>query len=517
MTEGNGNLDCSDRFSTLRRYVPLVVWLIVISVLLLIPLQIVSYGYLPGDDALRHAAKAVSGKSWSEILILNPVYKIDHEFGWNLFLEKIYQWTSWGADSLVVFSVIILFVTVTWLPLPWLRRRPEAWLAALLAGHLAWDLDERLMLGRPYLVTFAATLAILLMWQQHRASHPPKRLLLLATMLFALCTFIHGTWYLWPLLLGAFIFAGEFYWAASLSFCWVAGVLIGSTLTGHPLEYPVQAVKLLTLAIGMQHNLLSTATELQPLDGDYLVIVILGALLILRRLTNLNVVPLTKDPAFWLTVFGWTLGFRIRRFWDDWGWPALLVLIVWNLQSYFKIRFEEKSFQRLGLTIGLAVILFLALTNNNDSRWSSSAGQAYLTESNPNLKGWMPEHGGIFYSPDMTLFYQTFFKNPHGDWRYMLGFEPTWMPPEDLKVFQNFCVSGGDPKTLIPWINKMKPEDRLAERGQAADPPNIPQLEWNYGVSGIWIGRLPRPVEKGTVPPTVPAKTNSVSGNISSP
>jgi len=23
-------------------------------------------------------------------------------------------------------------------------------------------------------------------------------------------------------------------------------------------------------------------------------------------------------------------------------------------------------------------------------------------------------------------------------------------------------------------------------------PPNIPQLQWDYGVSGIWIGRTPR-------------------------
>ena len=62
MTDGPSN---SSPFDSLKRYVPLAVWAIVILVILAIPLKIIGYGYLPGDDALRHAAKAVSGKSWS--------------------------------------------------------------------------------------------------------------------------------------------------------------------------------------------------------------------------------------------------------------------------------------------------------------------------------------------------------------------------------------------------------------------------------------------------------------------
>ena len=57
-----------------RRYVPLAVWLILAAVLLLIPFKIISYGYLPGDDALRHCAKAVSGKSWPEIIVVGDTF-----------------------------------------------------------------------------------------------------------------------------------------------------------------------------------------------------------------------------------------------------------------------------------------------------------------------------------------------------------------------------------------------------------------------------------------------------------
>src|SRR5471032_3535382 len=120
MADENDNSD-SSRFEALRRYVPLATWAIVILVVLAIPFKITGYGYLPGDDALRHAAKAVSGKSWSEILVLSPVYVIDHEFGWNLLLEKIHGWTHWNAEALVVFSVVAMFILVGWSALPWLK------------------------------------------------------------------------------------------------------------------------------------------------------------------------------------------------------------------------------------------------------------------------------------------------------------------------------------------------------------------------------------------------------------
>jgi hypothetical protein len=503
MTDGHSNPSPLD---PLKRYVPLAVWVIVIFVILAIPLKIINYGYLPGDDALRHAAKAVSGKSWSQILILNDTYKIDHEFGWNLLLGKIYHLTDWDTDKLVVFSVVTLFILVGWSALPWLKR-PEAWLATLMLATLVAAVCGRMTLGRPYLVTFAVLLTILFLWQKHGSSPPKKWMLLLATALFALGTFIHGVWYLWVLPLGSFFLAGEFSWAISLGFCWAIGVFIGSALTGHPFEYPLQAFKLALLAVGAHPTTRTLVTELQPFDGNILAVAILGGLLVLRQLAKLNAVPLAKTPAFWLVCICWVLGFKVGRFWDDWGWPALMVLITCDLQLLLQARFAENSFKRLGLTLGLAIATFLAVTNDANSRWTNNLTQQYLSvaEHPDELNGWMPDHDGIFYTADMTLFYQTFFKNPRGDWRYMLGFEPTWMPAEDFEVFHKILWNFGDTKAYAPWVKKMRPEDRLVIRGERGGPPGIPQLEWNYGVSGIWIGRLPRPVQNGTAPPTIPA------------
>jgi hypothetical protein len=518
MTDDNGNSSPAP-FDSLKRYVPLAVWVIVVFVILAIPLKIIGYNYLPGDDSLRHAAKAVSGKPWSEILVLNQTYKIDHEFGWNLLLEIIYHWTNWDTDRLVVFSVVGLFILVGWSALPWLKR-PEAWLITMLAAMIVSDMPQRFMLGRPYLVTLAVLLTILLLWQRHGASPPKSWMFVLTTALFALCTFVHGVWYLWVLVLGAFLFAGEFRWAVSLGFCWAIGTFIGSAFTGHPFEYPLQAFQLALLAVGMHDTTRTMATELQPFGGDVLAVGILGGLIILRQLAKLSARPLSKNPAFWLVCFGWVLGFKVGRFWEDWGWPALAVLVTCDLQLFLLARFAADSFKRLGLTLGLAITTFLAITNDAGSRWTYNLTQQYLTADNPDLNGWLPDKGGIFYSADMTLFYQTFFKNPHGDWRYMLGFEPTWMPKEDFAVYSKVLWNFGDAKAYDPWVKKMQPEDRLVLRGGRGSPPGIPQLEWNYGVSGIWVGRLPR---KNAQPPapTVPATatleslTNPVSAGNS--
>ena len=71
------------KFEMFRRYVPLLAWVIGISVVVLIPLKIISYGYLPIDDASRHAAYAVSGKPWQEILVVGPSFGMDHLWGWH--------------------------------------------------------------------------------------------------------------------------------------------------------------------------------------------------------------------------------------------------------------------------------------------------------------------------------------------------------------------------------------------------------------------------------------------------
>ena len=127
---------------------------------------------------------------------------------------------------------------------------------------------------------------------------------------------------------------------------------------------------------------------------------------------------------------------------------------------------------------------FLAITNDRGSRWTSNLTQQYLTQDNPDLNGWLPEKGGILYSADMTVFYQTFFKNPNADWRYILGYEPGFMSDEDFSVYHNIMWNFGDAKAYEPWVKKMRPQDRLVIRGSRGSLPNNSAIGM-----GVWRQR----------------------------
>ncbi len=516
MPDDNGN-SSSSPLDAVRRYVPLAVWAIVILVVLFIPLRIIQYGFLPGDDALRHAAKAVSGKPWPDILVLGPAFKIDTNYGWHLLLRQVYLGSHCSTEGLVLFAVVALFALVNWSALVWLKR-PEAWLIALLAITLASDLWMRFSVGRPFILTIAGLLTILFAWHAHGSSPPKWWTVLWLTPLIALCTFVHGVWYLWMLPMAAFFLAGQFRWGLMLIVGWLAGVVLGASLTGHPFESMYQALVMAYRAFGMHATQRTLVGEFQPSSGDVLALILLGGLLILRQLAGLKARPLTSNPAFWLFCLSWVLGFKATRFMEDWGLPALMMLIACDLQLLLQARFAADSFKRLALTGALAAAVFLAITNDGGSRWTSNLTQQYLTQDNPDLNGWMPEKGGILYSSDMTIFYQTFYKNPNADWRYITGFEPALMPDEDFEVFHKIMWNNGDAKAYEPWVKKMRPQDRLVIRGGRSSLPGSSQLEWEYGVSGIWIGRLPRTnTPPDDLPPTIPAtpprdtSTNSVN------
>src|SRR5208283_4161457 len=337
MTDDNENYSASP-LDALRRYVPLAVWAIVILVILFIPLRVIQYGFLPADDALRHAAKAVSGKPWPEILVFGPAFQIDHNYGWHFLLRKVYLASHCSTEALVLVSVVGLFVLVGWSALPWLKR-PEAWLIALLAATLTSDVPIRFLIGRPFIVTIAGLLTILLAWQVQGLSPPKWWTAVWMAVLIALCTFVHGVWYLWALPVAAFFMAGQFRWGGLLAAGWIAGVFLGASFTGHPMESLYQAVVMATRAFSMHTTQRTLVTEFQPSSGDVLALVILGGLLILRQLAGLKARPLAANPAFWLAVLTWVLGFKATRFTEDWGWPALMVLMACDLQLLLEARF----------------------------------------------------------------------------------------------------------------------------------------------------------------------------------
>lgn len=480
------------KFEFLERYVPLIAWGLVFFVLLLIPFKIMEYGYLPGDDALRHAAKAVAGKPWQEILVLGPAYHIDPNWGWHWLLREFHLAFNWDATGLVFFTVVTLFIVSNWAIIAFLKR-PEAWLAALVLVALISDITSRFMLGRPFLISMAVLGIILLVWQRHGSEPPKWQSIFWLTPLITVAVFLHGVWYLWALPVAAFFLAGQFRWFFFLAISWVAGTFLGSALTGHPLASIGQAIKLAINALGMHGNQFTLVGELKPSGGEILPIILVGGLVVMRQLAKLPAPPLARHPAFWLAVIGWLLGCQTFRFWEDWGAPALMILIATDLQLLFEARFPVDSLKRLGLVCALAAGAWAVTTNDTGNRWSNALSWRTIKASDAaaeGWQGWLPGKDGIFYTADSSFFFQTFFENPDADWRYALGFESTLMTRDNFKTYQDIVLNLGDAKAYQPWVDKMRPEDRLVIAGGAGEVPNIPQLEWKRPAGNYWIGRL---------------------------
>ncbi|HWD20015.1 MAG TPA: hypothetical protein VHB20_12125 [Verrucomicrobiae bacterium] len=474
------------RFAALRRYVPLLVWIMAIGTILFIPAKIIGYGYLPPDDALRHAAQGVSGKPWSEVMVLREPLKVDFQYGWDLIQRVWHRWFDAGAESLVEISIGTLFVLVSAVVLVWLRR-PEAWLGALFLNCLVGNPVNRFFFGRPYLVTIAAGLFILLAWRRSGPAGPRLRDVAWIAAAIGLACYIHGTWYLWVVMVAAFFLAGQIRWSVAVGCGWLLGAVLAGVATGHPIDYLTGAVQVALRAVGNFTTQTMAATELQP-ALNFNPALVLGAMLMARGLIKAPWQPLRRDPAFWLAVIGWILGCGAGRFWYDWGMVGLLVVMTTDLQTLLEATIVSDSVERLLGVGALALGVYGAMTADVGGRWTATLHDQYLTESDPTLTEWLPGKGGIFYANTMRLFYQTYFKNPNAPWKYVLGFEPTLMPDDDFLVYHRIMWDYEDDHAYDSWVKKMRPIDRLAVIGAK---PHIDALEWHYTRAGYWLGRLP--------------------------
>ncbi len=411
MTDNTG-IPAASPFDALRRYVPLAVWLIVLLVLLAIPLRIIGFGYLPTDDSLRHAAKAVSGKPWSDILVLGPAFQ-DQNFVWHDLLRQIFLATHCSTDALVVFAVVALFILVALSPLPWLKR-PEAWLITLTIVSITSVNFTRMFLGRPFLLTQFVLMTILCAWQ-FRGNVPARfRTFAGLGLLIALCTLVHGTWYLWVVPIAAFFSRANLAGASGWGSRGWRDHFLGAIFTGHPIGSLLYAFEIGLRTVNLGANSPEAmVSELRPFSGDFLGLIVLGGLLILRRLGGINPRPWKTSAVFWLVCICWVLGFKAYRFWADWGWPALMILVVSDLQLILEARLSFDSPKRLALAFGLAIMTFLATTNNSGSSgWTQNVGAGYLTQDNPTSKAGCRTRAAFFIPPTSCSSSRRFSKTP---------------------------------------------------------------------------------------------------------
>ncbi len=459
--------------------------------LLIIPFQVLGYGFLPPDDALRHSAKVISGKDWSQILILRDDITMDSHPGWHAILGVIHRITTWDAHSLVLFSVIFLFILFSLTPLLFLRY-PESWLCSLITISIfaeSWIL--RLFLGRPYIFTMAVLLTVCFLWPSLKNKKIPFKIIIFFVIAIALSAWVHCAWYLFALPIIAFFLAREWRAGILFSICTAVGVAIGVSLTGHPIIFLQQTIKHLFLAFGSVDVRSILVTEFQPALADVGIIMMVAGMIVWRSLRGRWDKKIVDNPVFILAVISFVLAFVSRRVFIDWGLPALAVWMANEFNEFFGSTLNT-PWRRIALSIVACFVLYLSITADAVNRWSKFKPADYLSVEDHDQRPWLPEPGGIIYSDDMMIFYTTFFKNPNADWRYILGFEPAIMPQEDLKIFRDIQQNRTSYKYFYPWVKKMTPKDRLIIRGSPDSKPKIPELEWYYAAQGTWAGRLPR-------------------------
>jgi hypothetical protein len=482
-----------------KRYIPLAVWIVVVSAVILIPLKIIGYDFLPMDDALRHAAKTISGKSWQQILVMRDDFPIDPSPGWQKILEWDHDLQGGNAESLVVFSVVSLMFLVMLCGVPWFRR-PEAWLAALcIAAVFIPACTTRFARGRPYLLTDAVVITILFLWSLPEKKRQPFAMLF-TPLLVAASAWIHGSWYMLVLPGLAILCAGWWRDAMVYGACWIVGSILGCALTGHPIGFLVQSVRHMFGVFGDFVVSRQLEPELHPSDGD-LPAVLAVAVLLLWRVVSKGWNPRAViNPVFMMMAMGWILGLKMQRFWWDYGTPAFIIWVATELQEHLERQLAFDSVKRLSITLAIAAAVYLGFTSDREGRWTQNLTTEFLDQNDPALAGWLPDPGGIIYNSDMGVFFDTFYKNPTADWKYILGFESGWMRPDDLAVLRKYQWDFGDARALKPWADEMRPQDRMFIHAPGSSRPDLPELQWDYAATELWIGRLPRAGENAATP-----------------
>jgi len=455
-------------------------------ILLVVPFRVMTYNYKPIDDAKRHVGKVFSGKEWSEILVMREdVQGFDHNMGWHNFLELI-QKSGVDEETLLIFSCIFLFLVFVTAGLFLFNSNPFAWMVAISIGCLSGSIN-RLMLGRPFLFSSTVFLLLLYTWDDENACKCRCRFSR-TIILICLTGYIHGAWHLFVFLPASLFLSGRLKDALFSGTSWLIGSLLAGVLTLRPLDFLWKQIYISYESTGRTLRTRFLVGEYQPVH-TLIPLLLLGLFFALTRKGSTS----GKKDFFVESaiLLGWGLGLMNGRFWNDWGNVALVYHTAKFVNKNNIFIQNENQLLNINLKVLSVVCFYFLYTSDVGSRWSNHDFVDSLRLDDPLHVEWLPAPGGILYSDDMTIFYDTFFHNPHGEWKYILGFEPTFMPIEDLENYRNIQFYGtSHPNVFDPWVEKMTEVDRLILRAPKTAQPIVNGLEWKYIAFNTWSGRL---------------------------
>ena len=314
--------------------------------------------FLPATR-VRHVAKPFANKPYSEIVVMRPEYVVDHSPGWEWLLGVLQRATQCNEDALMSFSVASLLLCVLGFPLIWLRR-PEAWLAAVLAQMVAIpELMTRWTQARPFLLTEGILMGLLFAWSKEDGRRPGLIWKLAATCIgFCLSVWMHGAWYLWVLLFAAFFLAQRWRAGLWLACCWMVGTVAGALLTGKPLAFLNGAIFMARCIYAEHLPKWMLVGEFQPSTGEFASVILLAVVYLWRRRGSGAGPPLATDPVVWMIAINWVLGLSADRFWADWGLAAAVVWMAMQFDEELRALSSGEPIKRLVLCGMVALPLF---------------------------------------------------------------------------------------------------------------------------------------------------------------
>ena len=465
-----------------------------------IPLKILSLGWYPSDDALRHVAFSTIDAKWSDIVVIEEKYGLDKNKGWHQILKFLYKYCNLEKEHLLFFSVCSLFLLFNLCGII-CSPSPVCWCAALLlllnieGNYIA----QRIILGKPFIFSCAVTLILLRLWCVN-ATESNKNIILknnwarylISVFLLSLSVWIHGNWYLFMLIPLSILISGKAKKAFELTFCLFISVLIGALLSGDFYNFLYYHF-FVTFNIFNEHthNWLLGLEFASGLQEFYWIIFVCIIIIFCIYKNQEKLDDLTNDPIFIMVLLCWMGSILVFRFWLDCGLITLLLWLSYKFNEIIKSSdFLKIPRVRYCLFLFIIVCLVLGFISDTNGRYTKimmiQPIDFHNETTQKELKGWEPEDGGIIYTTSMRCFYLHFYQYPTSKWKYILGFDPAIMKLEDKQVLRNTVYSGFE-EDYAPWINKMTEKDRFILDKCLK---SFPQLEWTRGNRTWWIGRL---------------------------
>lgn len=467
--------------------------LLLLAVFLLTPLGIIAHGYMPTDDALRHAAFAVADRNWGDVILLDPRFPagMDLHPAWHGFLRAIHELTGWDQGRLVSLSVLLAFWTFLFAG-ALASGNPPAWfLACAGMSVLQPMLLGKLALGRPLFFTMTAVAVLLLVWMRREPLRPRAETTVVFLVLSVDILMHPSSWYLWAIAVPPLVVCARWRSLACLLAGWSLAMLVAWAVNGayNGILLPIEILRVALLEESTPGP--NLVTEFQPSGGPVIGLLAVAIALMARRIAGADLREEIFRVDLAMMVTAWVLGLLIGRFWIEWGLPAMAVWFARNIRDGLGVTLAGFDRPRdTMLVFGLAAAtLYLAQTADVGGRYSNALRNPLLVAPVEDFAPDLPPPGGVLYSVDMMAFYAIYHRLPDLGFRFSTAMEPGVMPREDLRVMRAIQTTGLL-RDYEPWFDKMRPEDRVLLRWSGR--PEWPGMDFKP-FYGAWIGRKVSP------------------------